>query len=802
GISGSGKSSLAFDTIYAEGQRRYIESLSTFAKQYVEQLSKPKVESIRGLSPSISIDQKTITYNPRSTVGTLTEIYDYVRLLYSRVGSPVCPTHKVPVEKQSPEQILKDIFKSPAGKKFKVFSPVARSQKGEFSKEFDKWARLGFLKARVDGKIIDLAEAKKLEKNKPHDIDVLVDRLLIQEKFKQRLADSIDKSISLSDGLVRVEFESGESKSYSIYKACPQCGYSYLELEPRMFSFNNPRGACEECNGVGSIEYEYEQEDGEIEFVDEVCEVCNGARLNEQALNVLYFNKNINELCDMSIAKLYDFFKAVRDDEGLVAQKIIDQLLLRLGFLMEVGTSYLSLNRPTKTLSGGEAQRIRLASQLGSNLIGVLYVLDEPSIGLHPRDHHKLINIIKEIKDRGNTILMVEHDADTMMSADHLIDIGPGAGKNGGKLMFEGTIEEILKDKNSLTGQYLSHKKSVSTPKTRREPGENFIELIGAKGNNLQNVDLKIPLNILFGVSGVSGSGKSSLIRNTLVKALKKKIYKSKTFPLEFDDLKGHEHLDKVIEINQKPIGRTPRSTPSTYVGIFPLIRSLYANLPEAKIRGYKPGHFSFNVKSGGRCEVCQGGGRIKLEMHFLSDVYVLCDTCQGRRYNSEILTILFREKSIADVLEMTVDEAADFFKNHKHIFKKLETLKKVGMGYISLGQSSTTLSGGEAQRVKLSRELSKRATGKTLYILDEPTTGLHFEDINKLIELLHELVDQGNSVCVVEHNLDVLKNCDQVVDMGPDGGDVGGQIVVQGTPEQVAKCKSSYTGEFLKTIL
>ncbi|MCB0412880.1 MAG: excinuclease ABC subunit UvrA [Bdellovibrionales bacterium] len=804
GLSGSGKSSLAFDTIYSEGQRRYIESLSAYARQYMEQLKKPDVESIKGLSPSIAIDQKTITNNPRSTVGTLTEIYDYVRLLYARVGKPLCPTHGVPVSSQSPQQIVDEVLKLPAKTKYFVLAPVAQLKKGEFGKEFKKWASKGFVKAKVDGAWVDLVDMDRLEKNKRHDIDILVDRLLVEEKFNSRLKESIHQSLVLADGKVKIEVVGKEAQLYSIHNACPECGFSFPELEPRLFSFNNPRGACETCNGMGYIEEEVEFEDDDDLYYDEVvCPDCEGKRLKPMSLSVLLNEKNIFEVGELTVDELLEFLKQLdlnsRDTQ--VAEKIVMMIESRLQYLLKVGTHYLSLNRPTKTLSGGETQRIRLATQMGSSLIGVLYVLDEPSIGLHPRDHHRLLDIIHKIRDRGNTILLVEHDEDTIRSADHVIDMGPGAGRLGGEILAEGTPYEIEQNPKSITGRFLSHKDKIEVPKNRRSGNGLFIEVIGASGNNLKNVHLKIPLGSFVGVTGVSGSGKSTLIRETLYKHIAHELYQSQATPAPFKEMKGLEHIDKVIEISQKPIGRTPRSIPATYVGLFPLIRGLFSALPEAKVRGYKPGHFSFNVK-GGRCEHCQGAGRIKVEMHFLSDVYVLCDFCQGLRYNSEILNIRYKDKNISDVLNMTVDEALNFFTHHQLIYRKLETLQRVGLGYISLGQSSTTLSGGEAQRVKLSKELSKRGTGRTFYILDEPTTGLHFADIKRLVSLLHELVDQGNTVLVIEHNLDVVKNCDHVIDLGPDGGRFGGEIIFSGSPESLINSQKSETGKFLKPLL
>lgn len=831
GLSGSGKSSLAFDTVYAEGQRRYVESLSAYARNFLEQLKKPEVESVTGLSPAIAIDQKSVSTNPRSTVGTVTEIYDYLRLLYAKVGVPLCPTHKVPVSSQTPQQISEDIFKKGQGVKFYILAPMAQGKKGEFLAEFQRWAKKGFVKAKVDGKMIELDKATKLAKTKTHDIDLVVDQLILKEGLKHRLAESINTALSMAQGRLVIEYTSGERVNYSLHSACPECGYSFPEIEPRMFSFNNPRGACSACHGLGTQDLVEEEvfsegevgsrkldkvtyklkngkkkdEEADEEFEPELsdCPACLGSRLRPEALNVLIEGRTISELAQMSAADLRDFMKGLkwRSKDQLIADKIVKQIVSRLDYLIRVGTSYLSMNRSSATLSGGEAQRIRLATQVGSSLIGVLYVMDEPSIGLHPRDHHRLLEIIGELRDRGNTILLVEHDEDTIRYADYVVDLGPRAGSLGGAIMARGTPIEIEKNPESLTGQYLSGEIRIPVPKKRRTGNGSFVRLFGAKGNNLQNVNLELPLGTLIAVTGVSGSGKSTLIIDTLYKMLAKHFYRAEVQPSPFDKIEGVEHLDKVIDISQRPIGRTPRSTPATYVGLLPLIRDLYAHLPDSKLRGYEPGRFSFNVK-GGRCETCMGHGQIKMEMHFLADVFVTCDTCLGKRYNRETLNVKYKGKSIAEVLEMTVEEALEFFKNHKHIHRKLETLHRVGLDYMTLGQSSTTLSGGEAQRVKLSKELSKRGTGKTLYILDEPTTGLHFEDVRKLVELLQELTDQGNTVLVIEHNLEVIKSADWIVDLGPDGGKHGGQIVATGTPEMVAKNKKSETAPFLKKVL
>lgn len=832
GLSGSGKSSLAFDTVYAEGQRRYVESLSAYARNFLEQLKKPEVDSISGLSPAIAIDQKSVSTNPRSTVGTVTEIYDYLRLLYAKIGIPECPIHHIPVSSQTPQQIIEEVMRKEGGAKFYVLAPMAQGKKGEFLAEFQRWAKKGFVKAKVDGKMIDLDKATKLAKTKAHDIDLVVDQLVLKDTLKHRLAESINTAISLTNGRVVIETLSGERTSYSIHSACPECGYSFPDIEPRLFSFNNPRGACPTCHGLGTMDlveeetfsdsevggkkldkvvYKYkgkkvssDDDDEESEEIDfSVCPDCHGGRLRPEALNIKVGERTIAELSDLSALDLREWVAGLKwkNKEALIADKIVKQVVGRLDYMIRVGTGYLSLSRSSRTLSGGEAQRIRLATQVGSALIGVLYVMDEPSIGLHPRDHHRLLKIIGELKDRGNTILLVEHDEDTIRYADYVVDLGPRAGKLGGAMMAEGTPQELEKNPNSLTGRYLRGDVRIPLPETRRPGNGKSLKLIGATGNNLKNVEISIPLGTFTAVTGVSGSGKSTLIIDTLYKILAQRFYKASAQPSPFKKLEGIEHIDKVIDINQRPIGRTPRSTPATYVGLFPMIRDLFANLPDSKLRGYEPGRFSFNVK-GGRCETCMGHGQIRVEMHFLTDVFVTCDTCQGKRYNRETLNIKYKSKSIADILDMTVGEAVEFFKNHGQIMRKLETLHRVGLDYITLGQSSTTLSGGEAQRVKLSKELSRRGTGKTLYILDEPTTGLHFDDIRKLVELIQELADQGNTVLVIEHNMEVVKCADHVIDMGPDGGRAGGTLVAAGTPEQVAKVKLSETGVFLRKIL
>lgn len=833
GLSGSGKSSLAFDTVYAEGQRRYVESLSAYARNFLEQLKKPDVDSVTGLSPAIAIDQKSVGLNPRSTVGTVTEIYDYLRLLYAKVGIPECPEHHIPVSSQTPQQIIDDIMKKSVGTKFLILAPMAQAKKGEFLAEFQKWAKKGFVKAKVDGSYVELLKATRLAKTKTHDIDLVVDQLILKDTIKHRLSESINTALSMANGRVILETLDGKRTNYSLHSTCPICAYSFPELEPRLFSFNNPRGACQTCHGLGTLDlveeeqfadsevggrklekvkYSYKgkkvsEEDSDDEDSEEMilstCPDCSGQRLRKESLNIKINERSIAELSDMSIIELKDFLQKAKwnDKNKLISEKILQQIIARLNFLNRVGTSYLSLSRPARTLSGGEAQRIRLATQVGSALIGCTYVMDEPSIGLHPRDHHRLLEIIGELKDRGNTIILVEHDEDTIRYADYVVDLGPRAGKLGGELMDVGTPAQLEKNKKSLTGQYLSGQMRIPIPQVRRKGNGKTLKLSGASGNNLQNVDLEIPLGTLTCVTGVSGSGKSTLILDTLYKILAREFFRAQFQPSPYKKIEGVDNIDKVIDINQRPIGRTPRSTPATYVGLLPMIRDLYAALPEAKLRGFEPGRFSFNVK-GGRCETCMGHGQIKMEMHFLSDVFVTCDTCNGRRYNRETLNVKYKEKSIADVLDMNVSEAFTFFKNHSQIHRKLETLMKVGLDYMTLGQASTTLSGGEAQRVKLAKELSRRGTGQTLYILDEPTTGLHFDDVRKLVELLHELVIQGNTVLVIEHNLEVVKTADHIIDVGPEGGVHGGLIVAAGTPEQIIKNKNSITGQFLKDII
>lgn len=832
GLSGSGKSSLAFDTIYAEGQRRYVESLSAYARNFLEQMKKPEVDSILGLSPAIAIDQKNVTTSPRSTVGTITESYDYLRLLFARVGTPQCPAHHVAVEQQTPNEIVQALLGYEPNSRFMILASLAQQKKGEFSKELMSWKKKGFVSAKIDGKFVDLSSVTKLAKTKPHDIDLVIDKLVLKGDLSQRLAASVNTCLGLTKGTVTVEFIDGKRQQFSIHSACPECGFSFPALEPPMFSFNNPRGACETCGGLGTVDIEeiedshYEGDglvktlsyrakpgashgtaDPENEEFDELairpCPDCDGTRLNLLARNVLVSGKTITSLSEMSIGKLLETLRQQNysGKGGVIAEKILKQLYSRLEYLERVGVGYLSLDRPARSLSGGESQRIRLASQLGSGLVGVLYVLDEPSIGLHPRDHHRLLEIIREIKEVGNTVLMVEHDEDTLRSADYLIDLGPRAGVLGGEVVASGSPQEICSDANSVTGAYLSGRKKIPVPVERRVLSDKRIIVEGASGNNLKNVALSLPLSSLTAITGVSGSGKSTLIIDTLFRAISNHFYNSSWVVAPHKAIRGLEFLDKIVEIDQKPIGRTPRSNPATYIGLLPLIRDLFAQLPESRLRGYPPGRFSFNVK-GGRCEECQGAGQIRVEMHFMSDIFVQCETCLGRRFNRETLGVKYNGKNIADILDMDVAQALAFFANHPAIMRKLDTLHRVGLDYISLGQGSNTLSGGEAQRIKLSKELSKRSTGKTLYILDEPTTGLHFADIAKLIDLLQELVNQGNTVVVIEHNLDVIKSADYIIDLGPEGGATGGEIVAHGRPEEIILNSRSQTGLFLRAHL
>lgn len=907
GLSGSGKSSLAFDTIFAEGQRRYMESLSSYARQFLGQMEKPDVERIEGMPPAISIDQKSTNKNPRSTVGTVTEIYDYFRLLYARIGIPHCPNCGKEIYKQTVDQMVDEVMKLPEKTKFQVLSPVVRGRKGAQEKLFERARKSGYVRVVVDGDVYDLDEEIELDKNKKHNIEVVIDRLVMREGMEERLTGSLENALKLGNGLAIVDVIGGEQMRFSESFSCPDCGISIDEVEPRSFSFNNPFGACEECFGLGykmefderlmipdmslsfnegcvqvpgwqsssdkksythailaalakeynfSLDTPYEDLPEEIrkKFIygfDKVvrvpykgrfgegiydvqfeglianshrryretksdlskqtyeeymeispCPVCGGQRLKKSSLSVTICDKNIYEITTMPVRDLAVFLEDMKltDYQMQVGRLVLKEIKARVGFLNDVGLDYLSLSRATGTLSGGESQRIRLATQIGSGLVGVCYILDEPSIGLHQRDNDKLLNSLRGLRDLGNTLIVVEHDEDTMRQADYIVDIGPGAGETGGEVVACGTVEDIIKEPRSITGQYLSGKKKIEVPKKRKKP-TGFLTIQGAKEHNLKNIDVEIPLGVFTCITGVSGSGKSSLINEILYKSLAKKLNHAHKIPGAHKKILGTEQLDKVIDIDQSPIGRTPRSNPATYTGTFDLIRDLFASTADAKARGYQKGRFSFNVK-GGRCEACSGDGIVKIEMHFLPDVYVPCEVCHGKRYNRETLEVKYKGKNIYEVLDMTVEEAVEFFKNVPSIRRKIETLNDVGLGYIKLGQPSTELSGGEAQRIKLATELSRRSTGKTIYILDEPTTGLHFEDVNKLVQILHKLSEGGNSVVVIEHNLDVIKTADYIIDLGPEGGDRGGTIVATGTPEEVAKCKKSYTGQYLKPYL
>ena len=906
GLSGSGKSSLAFDTIYAEGQRRYVESLSAYARQFLGQMDKPDVDTIEGLSPAISIDQKTTSKNPRSTVATVTEIYDYIRLLYARVGKPYCPYHGIEIESQTVQQMVDRILELEERTKIQLLAPVISHRKGSHEKLIEDIGKKGYVRLRVDDEIVDVNEVPQLDKNKNHTIEVVVDRLVVKDGIETRLADSIETALELAEGNLTVDVINGEELKFSENHACPICGFSIGELEPRMFSFNSPFGACPTCDGLGQklkvdldlvipdknktlnegaiepweptssdfyptllkrvcevykinmdkpykkltdrqknilmngsgekeIEFTFTQRNGGTrkrkmvfegvvpnidrryhespsEYTREMmskymtelpCETCHGKRLSKEALSVYVGDYNIGEVVEYSIKNALYYFENLKlsDQDKSIADQILKEIISRLSFLNNVGLEYLTLDRSSGTLSGGEAQRIRLATQIGSRLTGVLYVLDEPSIGLHQRDNDRLINTLKEMRDLGNTLIVVEHDDDTMRAADYLVDVGPGAGNHGGEVVSSGTPNKVMKDKKSLTGQYLSGKKRIEVPEYRREITDRKIQIKGAKSNNLKNVNVDFPLSVLTVVTGVSGSGKSSLVNEILYKALAQKINKSKVKPGNFDEIKGIDQLDKIIDIDQSPIGRTPRSNPATYTGVFDDIRDVFAQTNEAKIRGYQKGRFSFNVK-GGRCEACKGDGIIKIEMHFLPDVYVPCEVCDGKRYNRETLEVTYKGKNIADVLEMTVEEATHFFENIPKIKRKLQTLVDVGLGYITLGQQATTLSGGEAQRVKLASELHKRSTGRSIYILDEPTTGLHVDDISRLLKVLNRIVENGDTVVIIEHNLDVIKTADHIIDLGPEGGEGGGTLIATGTPEEIAQNNGSYTGQYLKPVL
>lgn len=906
GLSGSGKSSLAFDTIYAEGQRRYVESLSAYARQFLGQMDKPDVDYIEGLSPAISIDQKTTSRNPRSTVGTVTEIYDYLRLLFARIGEPHCPKCGKLIERQTVQQIVDHVLAMPQGTRFMVMAPLVRGRKGEHAKIMDQMRKAGYVRMFVDGEVRTLDEEIKLEKNKKHSLSVVIDRLAVRDGINQRLTDSVETALKLAEGLVEINVIGGETQMYSENFACSDCGISLPEIEPRLFSFNNPMGACPACTGLGmnmeldksliipdgsktfaegviaalstnqeayhmkqlaavlsyygysldtvwndltkdmqeilwygsgeqKFSFMYENLQGEVKkhttpfegiipllrrrhreafsermrldiesfMTSTPCPVCHGARLKPEVLSILVGGKNICEVTALTVRDAINFFETLNltERQQFIARQILKEILARLRFLNDVGLDYLTLDRAAGTLSGGEAQRIRLATQIGSGLVGVLYILDEPSIGLHQRDNSKLLATLQHLRDLGNTLLVVEHDEETMYAADQIIDIGPGAGEHGGNVVAQGTAEEIKLVENSVTGQYLSGRKFIPVPKKRRECDGRYIEIIGAKANNLKNIDVKIPLGVFTVVTGVSGSGKSTLINDILYNALAAKLHSARLRPSEHKEIRGLENIDKIINIDQSPIGRTPRSNPATYTGVFDFIRELFSQTNEAKMRGYKPGRFSFNVK-GGRCEACRGDGMNKIEMNFLPDVYVPCEVCHGARYNRDTLEVHYKGKSIAEVLDMTVTEACEFFKNLPRIARKLQVLEDVGLGYIHLGQAATTLSGGEAQRVKLATELSRRSTGKTLYILDEPTTGLHIADVHKLLDVLQRLVEAGDSVVVIEHNLDVIKTADYLIDLGPEGGDKGGTLVACGTPEELAKVKKSYTGQYVKQVL
>ena len=909
GLSGSGKSSLAFDTLYAEGQRRYVESLSSYARQFLGLMEKPDVESIEGLSPAISIDQKTTSRNPRSTVGTVTEIYDYIRLLYARIGVPYCPNCGKKIEKQTIDQIIDSVMSLEEGTRIQVLAPVVRGKKGEYTKLLQDFQKEGFVRVRVDGEVYELTDDIEIDRKKKHNIELVVDRLVVKEEIRTRLTESVETALKYANNLVVIDILGDKEILYSQNYACPDCNISIEELTPRMFSFNNPFGACPTCTGIGylmkmdedlivpdknktlydgikafgastmkkgdtmakmyfesiakhygveikdvpikklprwflekilygtgdeAIDFEYTSYAGTRKFTspfegvlptldrrynetksqgmrdfyemymsESACQTCHGARLKKESLSVKVGDKNINELTDMSIDKIKDFLNSLQlnNKDKMIADQILKELNKRLQFLLDVGLEYLTLSRSAGSLSGGEAQRIRLATQIGSGLTGVLYILDEPSIGLHQRDNEKLLATLRKLRDLGNTVLVVEHDEDTMYAADQIIDIGPGAGVHGGKVIAQGTAEEIKLVPESITGQYLSGKKQILVPKKRRKSNGKAIEVKGATEHNLKNINVKFPLGQFICVTGVSGSGKSTLVNEILYKTVAKEIYGSNEKPGKCKEIKGLENVDKIINIDQSPIGRTPRSNPATYTGVFDVIRDIFAATQEAKMRGYDKGRFSFNV-AGGRCEACSGDGVLKIEMHFLPDIYVPCEVCKGKRYNRETLEVKYKGKTISDVLDMTVEEALKFFENIPKIKSKIQTLYDVGLGYIKLGQPSTTLSGGEAQRVKLATELSKKATGKTLYILDEPTTGLHIADVHKLVDILQRLVDTGNSIIVIEHNLDLIKTADYIIDLGPEGGEKGGQIIAVGTPEQITRNEQSYTGKFLKKYL
>jgi excinuclease ABC subunit A len=800
GPSGSGKSSLAFDTLFAEGQRRYIECLSAYARQYIEQMEKPEVESIEGLSPSISIDQRTISSNPRSTVGTVTEVYDFLRLLFARVGLPHCPECGRRVSSQTPDQILRRIMESSSGDKIKIFSPVVKGRKGEYHRLFERLLRKGFLRARVNGQMRELDEKIELERMKSHNIEVLIDEIQVSPSSRSRLIEAVERALEMSDGDLLTLKPDGREAYYSLSLLCPYCAINLPELEPRSFSFNSPYGACPQCHGLG---YQTSLDEwGEMVLTDELCASCRGSRLRKESLAVKVGNRNIFELTDLSINQLLDeiFGFEFAASQYRIAFPIQKEIHARLAVMNELGMSYLQLRRTTASLSGGEARRLRLAAQVGSRLRGVLYVLDEPTIGLHQRDNGRLIALLRDIRDTGNSVIVVEHDEQTIRAADHILDLGPGAGEMGGFKVAEGNLGAILSSKDSLTSQYLRSERSIPLPTRRREP-KGWLVIVKAAEHNLKNIDTRIPLSTLTVITGVSGSGKSTLIYDILYKSLLNRFYKAKQKPGKHEKIVGVDQIDKVVAVDQKPIGRTPRSNPSTYTGLFTALRQLFAMTQESRIRGYDPGRFSFNLQ-GGRCEVCQGAGVKKIEMHFLPDVFVTCDRCGGKRYNKETLAVQYRGKNIADYLAMTVDEAYEYLKAHPLLKRKLGVLKRVGLGYLRLGQPAPTLSGGEAQRIKLTKELSRKNTGKTIYLLDEPTTGLHFDDVRKLLLVLGELVELDNTVVVIEHNLDVIKVADHIIDLGPEGGERGGWIVAEGTPERISRVPTSHTGQFLKQVL
>ncbi|HEV8342606.1 MAG TPA: excinuclease ABC subunit UvrA [Candidatus Binatia bacterium] len=810
GVSGSGKSSLAFDTLYAEGQRRYVESLSAYARQFLEQMERPDVDSIEGLSPAISIEQRSAGQNPRSTVGTITEIYDYLRLLFARLGKPYCYQCGKEISAQTIQQIVDRLLALPPQTQIHILAPIVSGRKGEYRQELKALAQAGFARVKIDRQTYDLGEEISLAKTLPHDIDLVVDRLVLKEGIAKRLADSLEVASHYGHEVIKVEIlsgptsQGGEEITFSQKFACVQCGVSYPEIAPRLFSFNSPYGACPACGGLGvRIDADVGTEDFQFSANHSPCPECKGTRLKKEALHIKLGGQNIAHLTSLSVKEAIRFLTGLElsDYERTIGQRVLKEIVDRLNFMVQVGLEYLTLARSSATLSGGEAQRIRLATQIGSSLTGVLYILDEPSIGLHPRDNARLLDILKRLRDLGNSILVVEHDREAMLQADHVIDMGPGSGLHGGEVVAQGTPQEIMKNERSLTGQYLSGRLEIPVPSGRRSGDGRVLVLKGVRQNNLKNVTVEIPLGTMTCVTGVSGSGKSSLVVDTLYTALAQRLYRSGERSGLFQGIQGWEHFDKVVSIDQSPIGRTPRSNPATYTGLFDHVRALFSQLPEARMRGYRPGRFSFNVK-GGRCEACAGDGVIKIEMHFLPDLFVTCEVCRGRRYNRETLELLYKGRNIADVLDLTVNQALEFLGNVPPARQKLETLRDVGLGYIRIGQSAPTLSGGEAQRIKLSRELSRRSTGRALYILDEPTTGLHFDDIKKLLGVLNRLVDAGNTVVIIEHNLDVIKSADYIIDLGPEGGDLGGEVVATGSPEEISLVARSYTGRFLGQML